>query len=112
MAGKPADRLEVNGKAPRMGLATAARSTTEIRRLARLHGVRRVRVFGSQGRGEAGPASDLDLLVELRPGRDLLDLAGFKLDLEEVLGCKVDVVTERSLSPYLRDRIVAEARPL
>ncbi len=95
-----------------MGLATAARRTTEIRRLARLHGVRRLRVFGSQVRGEAGPTSDLDLLVDLRPGRDLLDLAGFKLDLEEVLGCKVDVVTEKSLSPYLRDRIVAEARPL
>lgn len=50
--------------------------------------------------------------MDLQRGRDLLDLAGFKLDLEEVLGCKVDVVTEKSLSPYLRDRIVAEARPL
>lgn len=95
-----------------MALASAARRTTEIRRLARLHGVRRLRVFGSQGRGEAGPTSDLDLLVDLRPGRDLLDLAGFKLDLEEVLGCKVDVVTEKSLSSYLRERILAEARPL
>jgi predicted nucleotidyltransferase len=84
----------------------------EIRRLARLHGVRRLRVFGSQVRGEEGPTSDLDLLVDLRPGRDLLDLAGFKVDLEEVLGCKVDVVTEQSLSPYLRERIMAEARPL
>ncbi len=52
------------------------------------------------------------LLVELGLGRDLLDLAGFKLDLEEVLGCKVDVVTEKSRGPYLRERIVAEARPL
>jgi predicted nucleotidyltransferase len=95
-----------------MAMVNTARRTVEIRRLARLHGVRRLRVFGSQGRGDAGPASDLDLLVELRPGRDLLDLAGFKLDLEEVLGCRVDVVTEKSLSPYLRDRIVAEARPL
>jgi predicted nucleotidyltransferase len=69
-------------------------------------------VFGSQGRGDASPTSDLDLLVALGPGRDLLDLAGFKLDLEEALGCKVDVVTEKSLSPYLRDRILAEARPL
>jgi predicted nucleotidyltransferase len=68
--------------------------------------------FGSRGRGEARVSSDIDLLVDLRPGRDLLDLAGFKLDLEDVLGCKVDVVTERSLSPYLRERIVAEARPL
>jgi uncharacterized protein len=95
-----------------MGLATAGHRLIEIRRLARLHGVRRLRVFGSQVRGEEGPTSDLDLLVDLRPDRDLLDLAGFKLDLEELLGCKVDVVTEHSLSPYLRDRIVAEARPL
>jgi predicted nucleotidyltransferase len=51
-------------------------------------------------------------LVDLRPGRDLLDLAGFKPDLEEALGCKVDVVTEKSLGPYLRERILAEARPL
>jgi predicted nucleotidyltransferase len=50
-------------------------------------------------------------LVDLEPGRDLLDLAGFKVDLEEALGCKVDVVTEKSLSPYLRERILAEARP-
>jgi predicted nucleotidyltransferase len=95
-----------------MALVNAARRTVEIRRLARLHGVRRLRVFGSQGRGAASPASDLDLLVDLGPGRDLLDLAGFKLDLQELLGCKVDVVTEKSLSPYLRERILAEARPL
>jgi predicted nucleotidyltransferase len=95
-----------------MAMVNAARRTVEIRRLARLHGVRRLRVFGSQGRGDASPASDLDLLVDLEPGRDLLDLASFKLDLEDALGCKVDVVTENSLSPYLRDRIVAEARPL
>jgi predicted nucleotidyltransferase len=85
---------------------------SEIRRLARVHGVRRLRVFGSQARGAAHAQSDLDLLVDLQPDRDLLDLAGFKLDLEEMLGCNVDVVTEKSLSPYLRDRIVAEARPL
>ena len=69
-------------------------------------------MFGSRGRGGARASSDLDLLVDLQPGRDLLDLAGFKLDLEEILGCKVDVVTERRLSPYLRERILAKARPL
>lgn len=95
-----------------MALTNVAQRTAEIRRLARAHGVRHLRVFGSRGRGEARANSDLDLLVDLRPGRDLLDLAGFKLDLEEVLGCQVDVVTEKSLSPYLRERIVAEARPL
>ena len=48
----------------------------------------------------------------LEPARDLLDLARFKLDLEEALGCEVDIVTEAGLSPYLRERILAEARPL
>ena len=95
-----------------MALGDVAQRVAEIRRVARVHGVRRLRVVGSRGRGEARANSDIDLLVDLRPGRDLLDLAGFKLDLEDVLGCKVDVVTERSLSPHLRERIVAEARPL
>ncbi|MBS1116754.1 MAG: hypothetical protein H6Q87_1138 [candidate division NC10 bacterium] len=95
-----------------MASMTNARNTTDIRRLARVHGMRRLRVFGSRGRGEARPTSDLDLLVDLGPGRDLLDLAGFKLDLEEALGYKVDVVTEKGLGPYLRERILAEARPL
>ncbi|MFA5026817.1 MAG: nucleotidyltransferase family protein [Candidatus Methylomirabilota bacterium] len=95
-----------------MAPVNLARRANEIRRLARTHGVRRLRVFGSQARDEARVQSDLDLLVDLRPDRDLLDLAGFKLDLEEMLGCEVDVVTEQGLSPYLRDRILAEARPL
>jgi uncharacterized protein len=95
-----------------MALTKVVQRTAEIRRLARAHGVRHLRVFGSQGRGEAREGSDLDLLVELQPGRDLLDLVGFKLDLEDVLGYCVDVVTEGSLSPYLRKRILAEARPL
>jgi len=57
-------------------------------------------------------SSDLDLLVDLKPERDLLDLVEFKLDLEELLGCEVDVVTEGGLSPYLRDRILKEAQSL
>ncbi|MBI4587369.1 MAG: nucleotidyltransferase family protein [Candidatus Rokubacteria bacterium] len=84
----------------------------EIRRIARAHGVVRLRVFGSRASGAARESSDLDLLVGLRPGRDLLDLIGFKLDVEELLGCRVDVVTEGGLSPYLRDRILREAKPL
>jgi predicted nucleotidyltransferase len=84
----------------------------DIRRLADAHGIVRLRVFGSRARGGGHETSDLDLLVDLAPDRDLLDLAGFKLDLEEMLGCRVDVVTEAALSPYLRDRILAEVRPL
>ncbi len=84
----------------------------DIRRIARTHGVVRLRVFGSQASGKAAKSSDLDLLVDLKPERDLIDLIGFKLDLEEVLGCEVDVVTEGGLSPYLRNRVLREARPL
>ena len=84
----------------------------EIRRIARAHGVVRVRVFGSHVSGKARMSSDLDLLVALKPERDLLDLVGFKLDLEKLLGREVDVVTEGGLSPYLRDRILRQAKPL
>jgi predicted nucleotidyltransferase len=61
-------------------------------------------VFGSWARGEQQPGSDLDLLVDMEPGRSLLDFVAIKQDLEDLLGCRVDVVTERSLSPYLRER--------
>jgi predicted nucleotidyltransferase len=84
----------------------------DIRRIAKAHGITRVRVFGSQASGAAGDMSDLDLLVDLKPERDLLDLAAFKLALEDHLGCRVDVVTEASLSPYLRKLILRDARPL
>lgn len=84
----------------------------DIRRIARAHGVVRLRVFGSHVSGKVTRSSGLDLLVSLKSGRDLLDLIGFKLDLEDALSCRVDVVTEGALSPYLRDRILREARPL
>ena len=84
----------------------------EILRVAREHGAHDVRVFGSRARGDARPDSDLDLLVRFEDGRSLLDLVGMKLALEELLGVRVDVVTERSLSRYIRDRVLAEARPL
>jgi hypothetical protein len=80
-----------------------------IRSLAVRHGVVRVAVFGSVARGEATAASDLDLLVDMAPGRSLLDLIAFEQDLSEALGQRVDVVTEQGVSPYLRDAICAEA---
>lgn len=84
----------------------------EIRRVSSEHGARRVRVFGSRARGEAGESSDLDLLVDFEPGRDLLDLVALKQDLEQLLGCHVDIVEEEGLSPYLRKRVLQEARAL
>lgn len=66
-------------------------------------------MFGSVGRGEQGASSDLDLLVDMAEGRSLFDLIALSNDLEESLGVEVDVVTEASLSPYMRDRVLDEA---
>jgi predicted nucleotidyltransferase len=81
----------------------------DISRIASAHGAQNVRVFGSTGRGEASEASDLDLLVDMSKGRNLLDLIALCNDLEDALGVEVDVVTEGSLSPYMRERILDEA---
>lgn len=83
-----------------------------VRRLAEENGATDVRVFGSFARGTERPDSDLDLLIKLKPGGSLLDLVGMKLAIEDVLQRKVDVVTERSLSPYIREQILQEAVPL
>ncbi len=80
-----------------------------IERTARLHGARRIRVFGSVARGTAREDSDLDLLVELEPGRSLLDLIAIEQDLEDALGIRAQVITEGSLKPRLRDAIISEA---
>lgn len=84
----------------------------EILRLAGLHGAGKLRVFGSVARGEAHENSDLDLLVAWEPGRSLLDHASFVQDLQELLGTKVHVGTEKALHWYVRDRILREATPL
>lgn len=84
----------------------------EILRLAGQRGAHSVRVFGSVARGEANETSDLDLLVTWEPGRSLMDHAGLVQDLQELLGMKVHVGTEKSLHWYVRDRILREARPL
>jgi len=81
----------------------------EITRIAAAHGAHNVRVFGSVSRGESNADSDLDLLVDMADGRSLFDLVALSDELGEALGVDVDVVTEGSLSPYLRDRILAEA---
>ena len=80
--------------------------------LATRHGARNVRVFGSMVRGDARPNSDIDLLVEIEPGRTLLDLIALEQDLEELLGRPVDVLTDGGPSPYLQKRILAEAAAL
>jgi uncharacterized protein len=81
----------------------------EILRIAASHGAQNVRVFGSLARCEAGPDSDIDILVELDPGRSLLDIIAIKQDLEDLMGCEVDVVTEAAISPYIRKQVLKEA---
>ena len=75
-------------------------------------GARNVRVFGSVVRSEADGNSDVDFLVDMEPGRSLLDLGGLLMDLQALLGREVDVVTEKGLRASLRDRILGEAVPL
>lgn len=77
--------------------------------VCRRHDVRILKVFGSAARGEDRPDSDVDFLVEFDGRKSLFDLVGLQLDLEEFLGREVDVLTEPSISPYLRDRILATA---
>ena len=83
-----------------------------IIQLAAQHGAHNVRVFGSVVRGEAGPTSDIDLLVEMDQGRSLLDLIELSQELEAFLERKVDILTDEGLSPYLEQHIHAEAVPL
>jgi len=81
----------------------------EIERAAAAHGAREVRVFGSVARGEERPDSDVDFLVTLEPGRSLLDLARLEIELERLLGRRVEVVTPGSLREPLRSTAVKES---
>lgn len=81
--------------------------------IARRHKAYNVRVFGSVARGEAGPNSDVDLLVEFEPDYSLLyDHIGLKQDLEDLLGRKVDIVPEKNLHELIRDQVLEQAVPL
>lgn len=96
-----------------MGIDELIRPKQEqIRRIAERHGARNVRVFGSVVRGEAGPESDVDLLVEAGPSTSAWFPGGLIADLEDVLGRRVEVVTERGLAPELRERVLREAVPV
>ena len=85
---------------------------TEILALADRHGVRDVRVFGSMARGDADDASDVDLLVSLSPERTGLALGALLIDVQGLLNRRVEVVTENSLHPEIRDRVLQEAQSL
>ena len=80
----------------------------DILRVAARHGARNVRVFGSVARGDADAASDVDFLVDMEPGRTLLDLGGLLYDLRELLGRPVDVVTTKGLRERIRARVLKD----
>lgn len=84
----------------------------EILRLASQRGASNVRIFGSVARGEALSESDIDFLVDLEPGRSLFDLGGLLMDLQELLGCPVDVVTEEGLRERVRQNVLRDIKPL
>ncbi len=84
----------------------------EILRVAARHGAINIRIFGSVARGEQDEKSDLDLLVTMETGRSLLDHAALWLELRDLLGREVDVVSEKGLQPRMRDRVLKEAVPL
>jgi predicted nucleotidyltransferase len=81
----------------------------EILAIAKRHGARNVRVFGSVARGDADEASDIDFLVDMETGRSLFDLGGLLVELREFLGRDVDVITVRGLKERIRERVLAEA---
>jgi predicted nucleotidyltransferase len=84
----------------------------QVRRLGERYGIRNIRVFGSFARNQAGPDSDLDLLVEYVPGQQGFAFVRFCREVEELVGRKVDVATDRSLHPLIRDKVLAQAVPL
>ena len=82
---------------------------SEILRLAEKHGARNVRLFGSVVHGDNDPTSDLDVLVQFDDDRSLVDHVALKQALEDLLGCRIDVVEDQALHRALRDRILSEA---
>ncbi len=104
--------LGMSTEAAPIDLDDLRRRRDEILGYAASHGARNVRVFGSTARREADNGSDVDLLVEMEPGRSLLDLVGLWQDLEDLLAAHVDLLSDGGVSPHLRERIYAEAVPL
>ena len=91
---------------------TVAQIRPIVLKITRAHGVKNVRIFGSFARGEQRKRSDVDLLVDLPDGMTLFGLSGLKIDLQEALHRKVDVVPSDSIKPALRQYILADARAL
>ena len=93
-----------------MMVSQLERITKIIIRVLRKYDVKRAALFGSTARGKATKKSDIDLLVEFKGKKSLLDLVGLKLELEKLLKRRVDVLTYKSLHPLLKDRVLKEQR--
>lgn len=96
----------------RVRLEELQRRGSDLAAIAARHGASNLRVFGSVARGQATASSDVDFLVRMERGRTLLDLSRLKLELEQLLGCSVDLVSEDALSPRMKTRVLDHARPL
>jgi uncharacterized protein len=95
-----------------MDTAALLEKKKDILKIAAKHGARNIRIFGSVARGEARSDSDVDFLVDMEPGRTLFDLGGLLMDLRDLLGLQVDVVTEQGLKARIRHRVLKEAELL
>ena len=84
----------------------------QILSLASQHGIRSLKIFGSMARGDANESSDADFLVEMEEGYDLFDLGSCLMELQDLLHCKVDMVTTEALHPRIRENIIKEAQSL
>ena len=99
-------------KGKTMDTAAVLAKKKDILKIAAKHGARNIRIFGSVARGEARLDSDVDFLVDMEPGRTLFDMGGLPMDLRDLLGREVDVVTEQGLKPRIRDRVLKDAELL
>jgi len=84
----------------------------EILEIGRRYGAHDLRIFGSVARGDQTENSDLDIIVRFDPGRTLFDQGGFLMELQELLGVKVDVISEGAMRPRFREHVMKEAVPL
>lgn len=92
-----------------MTLEELLKRKRKILELSKKRGAKNVRVFGSVVRNEARKDSDVDILIDVEPGRSLLDMGGLLMDLQDLLGCRVDIVIARSLKKDIKDEILKEA---
>ena len=106
------DFVMLNTSKKILTLESIRKKRNEIKQITSQHGAHHIRVFGSIANHTSNANSDVDFLIDLDKGRSLIDLGGLKMDLQKLLGCKVDLVTENGLHWYLKEKILQEAKPI